>query len=91
MASGGAIYIRDPHHRVLDAQLNGGEFQDMSPADWEILRPVLGSNADAFGITIDRLLTVDDVLLPPEQVYRKVSPVVNQALHAESAWVGHRE
>jgi len=91
LASGGAIYIRDPHHRVLDAQLNGGEFQDMSPADWEVLRPVLGSNADAFGITIDRLLTVDDVLLPPEQVYRKVSPVVNQALHAESAWVGHRE
>src|SRR5690606_40985782 len=31
LASGGAIYLRDPHHKVSDAQLNGGTFGELTP------------------------------------------------------------
>ena len=34
LASGGAIFIRDPHRRVDEDQLNGGMFADLTEADW---------------------------------------------------------
>ena len=41
LASGGAIYVRDPHHTVVEDQLNGGEIVELSTADWGLIRPYL--------------------------------------------------
>ncbi len=41
LASDGDIYLRDPHHRVNDEQLNGGVFVDLRPGDWELIEPYL--------------------------------------------------
>mgnify|MGYP001041997572 CR=1 FL=1 len=32
LASGGAVYVRDPHRKLVDEQLNGGQFADVTPA-----------------------------------------------------------
>jgi hypothetical protein len=65
LASGGALYIRDPHGVLTDAQLNGAEFTSLSAADWELIRPCLDENAQLFGIPVDRLLAVDGTRLRP--------------------------
>jgi glutamate synthase domain-containing protein 1/glutamate synthase domain-containing protein 3 len=76
LASGGAIFVRDPHQKLIDEQLNGGEFVDLSPEDWNLIKPYLETNEDLFGISIERdLLTVNGEPRPPEQVYRKVRSV----------------
>ncbi|MHC4641833.1 MAG: GltB/FmdC/FwdC-like GXGXG domain-containing protein, partial [Planctomycetota bacterium] len=76
LASGGAIYIRDPHHKLIQDQLNGGYFTELAEEDWQLIRPYLETNEQLFGISIDRdLLTVDGVRHPPEDVYRKVIAV----------------
>ncbi|MDR7554382.1 MAG: glutamate synthase [Armatimonadota bacterium] len=75
LASGGAIYIRDPHGRLDERQLNGGRFADLTDDDWATIRPYLEENARLFGITLEALLTVDGRRRPPRQVYRKVEPV----------------
>jgi glutamate synthase domain-containing protein 3 len=72
LASGGAIYIRDPHRRVIDDQLNGGHFAELSDADWKLIEPYLQENERQFGIAIDALLAVDGVRCAPGEVYRKV-------------------
>ena len=59
LASGGAIYVRDPHKKLVDEQLNGGEFAEITDADWKLIEPYLQENENLFGITIDRLLTVE--------------------------------
>ena len=41
LASGGAIFLRDPHKKVSDEQLNGGEFATLSEKDWELILPYL--------------------------------------------------
>jgi len=41
LASGGAIYLRDPHQKVVNEQLNGGEFVSLSEKDWELILPYL--------------------------------------------------
>ena len=75
LASGGAIYIRDPHRTLVEEQLNGGEYRTLSTADWRLIRPYLEENERLFGIRIDRdLLTVDGILSSPQAVYRKVMP-----------------
>ena len=89
LASGGAIYIRDPRHMVGSGQLNGGEWDAMRIEDWSLIRPYLERNAELFGITIERLLTVDGVLRPFNEVYRKARPAKTKALQAEEAWVAH--
>lgn len=74
LASGGAIYIRDPHHKLIKEQLNGGYFTEPCEEDWQLIRPYLEKNERLFGISIDRdLLTVNGVRRAPEDVYRKVS------------------
>ena len=76
LASGGAIYVRDPHRKLVDEQLNGGRFSELTGRDWQLIRPYLETNQELFGISIDRdLLTVDGVRRAPEDVYRKVCPV----------------
>jgi len=76
LASGGAIYVRDPHHRVVDEQLNGGELVSMSKEDWELILPYLKENERLFGISItEHLLKTGGKQRRPEDVYRKVRPV----------------
>jgi glutamate synthase domain-containing protein 3 len=87
LASGGAIYIRDPHGQVSEEQLNGGEFAEFEARDWTLIQPYLEENERLFGIPVSRLLEVDGESLPPLQVYRKIRPRVSRALQAEEAWV----
>ncbi len=76
LASGGAIYVRDPHRALVEDQLNGGEFAEFTDQDWALILPYLHSNEQLFGISIERdLLTVDGQRLSPGNVYRKVRAV----------------
>ena len=75
LASGGAIYIRDPHQLVVEGQLNGGVFSTITDADWDLIRPYLEENERLFGIRLQDLLTVDGHVKVPNEVYRKVSAV----------------
>jgi|UniRef100_A0A7C5EKU6 glutamate synthase domain-containing protein 1/glutamate synthase domain-containing protein 3 len=76
LASGGAIYIRDPYRQVVDEQLNGGELVELSEADWQLILPYLQENERLFGISVkDHLLTVDGEVRPPQEVYRKIQAV----------------
>lgn len=76
LASGGAIYLRDPHRKLVEEQLNGGEIVELSTADWKLIRPYLEENERLFGISIQKdLLTVGGRLRKPKDVYRKVSAV----------------
>jgi glutamate synthase domain-containing protein 3 len=74
LASGGAIYVRDPHRKLVEEQLNGGQFAKMMEADWKLIEPYLQENEKLFGITIERLLTVDGEKKAPKDVYRKIRP-----------------
>ncbi len=76
LASGGAIYVRDPHRKLIPEQLNGGRFTELAEEDWQLIRPYLETNEQLFDISVDRdLLTIDGVRRAPEDVYRKVSAV----------------
>jgi hypothetical protein len=72
LASGGAIYLRDPRRMVQPGQLNGGGFTELTNADWELVLPYLKENQRLFGIHVDELLRVDGEIRLPQQVYRKV-------------------
>jgi glutamate synthase domain-containing protein 1/glutamate synthase domain-containing protein 3 len=72
LASGGAIFIRDPFFRVEKSQLNGGKFGEMSERDWKLILPYLKENKRLFNIAVKDLLTVNGKLLSFSQVYRKV-------------------
>ncbi len=81
LASGGAIFLRDPHHRVDSDQLNGGVFAPLTDADWALVEPYLRENETLFGICIEDLLLVDGVRRAPHEVYRKVQVAgVNRVL-----------
>jgi len=87
LASGGAIYVRDPHNTLVEEQLNGGAFRPLATADWRLILPYLEENERLFGIRIDRhLLTVDGILASPSIVYRKVMP--RRDAEAEAALEG---
>jgi len=76
LASGGAIFVRDPDHSLVEEQLNGGEFAELTSEDWALILPYLQKNEALFGISIERdLLTVDGVRRSPGEVYRKVRAV----------------
>jgi len=76
LASGGAIFVRDPHQKLVDEQLNGGEFAEMEEQDWQLILPYLQENEKLFGISIENdLLTVNGQRRSPREVYRKVRAV----------------
>jgi glutamate synthase domain-containing protein 3 len=79
LASGGAIYVRDPGRTLVNQQLNGGEFDELTSRDWELIFPYLQENERLFGIRIDDLLVVDGRPHTPQEVYRKVRPVKKTA------------
>ncbi len=75
LASGGCIYVRDPRKKLLDEQLNGGKFVELTQADWELIHPYLEENERQFGISIrEDLLTVGGRHGNPTDIYRKVVP-----------------
>lgn len=89
LASGGAIYVRDPHRTLVDEQLNGGVYRPLSTADWKLILPYLRENQRLFDIHVERdLLTVDGVLRKPAEVYRKVVPSDEKEIEAEMAGMG---
>jgi len=76
LASGGAIYVRDPRRLVGEDQLNGGRISRLTKADWALILPHLKENERLFGISIDDfLLKADGVTKSPEEVYRKIEAV----------------
>jgi glutamate synthase domain-containing protein 1/glutamate synthase domain-containing protein 3 len=87
LASGGAIYIRDPYNKVNSDQLNGGKFIPFTDKDWDLMQPYLDKNQRYFGIAIDQLLQGAQ----PKDVYRKIVPRTVRALQAEEAWVHKKE
>lgn len=75
LASGGAIYIRDPNYRLMECQLNGGEFSEFLDRDWHLIRPYLEENQRLFGIQVERdILTANGEKRKPYEIYRKIIP-----------------
>lgn len=88
LASGGAIYIRDPHGRVEESQLNGGRLVGLRDADWEQIHPYLMENERLFAIPVESLLTVGGSRRPPADVYRKVEAVPLGVLGFSQSYTG---
>ncbi len=89
LASGGAIFVRDPRRLIGDDQLNGGEFATFETRHAGLVRPMLEENERLFGIPVERLLQVDGAAMPIERVYRAIVPAGHHALQPEEAWVTH--
>ena len=89
LASGGSIFIRDPHQTLVAEQLNGGAHRAVSAADWKLILPYLQENERLFGIRIEEdLLTVDGVLMAPTAVYRRVMPLKDAQAEAKEGLGG---
>ncbi|MDD5493456.1 MAG: glutamate synthase [Dehalococcoidia bacterium] len=80
LASGGAIYVRDPGQQLVWQQLNGCGFHRMTDEDWALMLPYLEENERLFNIKVEELLTVNGEKRSPVEVYRKVAPVKIAAL-----------
>jgi len=86
LASGGAIFVRDPRRRLVPEQLNGGQFFPFGRREWELVLPYLQENERLFGISIEKdLLTVDGVRRRPQEVYRTIKSVKLSILTGEGA------
>ncbi len=72
LASGGAIFLRDPYHRVEQSQLNGGMLCEVTETDWNLIKPYLDENERLFDIRVDDLLSIEGRKHSPSEVYRKV-------------------
>jgi len=84
LASGGAIFVRDPHHSIVPEQLNGGQILPFTGRDWALILPYLKENERLFGITIEELLTVEGTKRKPEEVYRTIGAVKLSVLSAST-------
>jgi glutamate synthase domain-containing protein 1/glutamate synthase domain-containing protein 3 len=82
LASGGAIYVRDPLGKVGVDQLNGGRIRPSEQADWQVIQPYLKENERLFGIKVEDLLKIEEDAAQPSLVYRKVDAVQLEALAA---------
>lgn len=87
LASGGAIFVRDPHQSIVAEQLNGGQILPFTEKDWELILPYLQENERLFGIPIDELLTVNNRIRRPEEVYRTIGAVKLGVLSSSAATV----
>jgi glutamate synthase domain-containing protein 1 len=85
LASGGAIFVRDPEGALVEEQLNGGQFLPFGDAEWDLVRPYLEENERLFGITVDDLLTVNGKRRKPGEVYRAIGAVKLSVLAAGTA------
>ena len=85
LASGGAIFVRDPLGVLVEEQLNGGQFLPFGDAEWELIRPYLEENEHLFGIAVDQLLTVNGRRRSPGEVYRMIGAVKLSVLAAGAA------
>jgi glutamate synthase domain-containing protein 1/glutamate synthase domain-containing protein 3 len=74
LASGGAIYIRDPSNKLAGDQLNGGQLAPMAEMDWQHVLPYLKENERLFGVRVGELLNSNPQLAHPMKVYRKIEP-----------------
>ncbi len=80
LASGGAIYLRDPSGMVGLDQLNGGQLTTVENADWEVILPYLRENQKLFGVKVEDLLKIGEQVAEPSRVYRKVEAIPLRAL-----------
>ena len=93
LASGGAIFVRDPYGKIVPEQLNGGQILPFDERDWELILPYLKENERLFGISINRhLLTVDGKRRKPGEVYRtigavKLSVLASSSMSMNEEWV----
>jgi glutamate synthase domain-containing protein 1/glutamate synthase domain-containing protein 3 len=84
LASGGAIFVRDPRRMLVEEQLNGGAFDGLTNDDWRLILPILKENERLFGISVEEdLLTVDGVRKTPRAVYWKIIPQKVKDLNKE--------
>ncbi len=89
LASGGAIYVRDPHRTLVDEQLNGGAYRPLTAADWKLILPYLEENERLFGIRIEaRPADRRRRRCEPAEVYRKVMPRKDAEIEAELEGMG---
>ena len=81
LASGGAIYVRDPEQLVEEDQLNGGRFTKLTQQDWDVIRTYLETNERLFGIKVEGgLLRKAKLSLHWSEAYRKIEAVQLEAL-----------
>lgn len=91
LASGGAIFVRDPRQSIVSEQLNGGEIFPFTQKDWDLILPYLKENERLFGITIEDILTVDGKVRRPEEVYRTIGAVKLSVLSGSAALAMNEE
>ena len=80
LASGGAIYIRDPSGKIGLDQLNGGQLTGVGDVDWKAISPYLQENERLFGIEVEELLKTENQVAKPSTAYRKVEAIPLKAL-----------
>jgi len=92
LASGGAIFVRDPYKMIVPEQLNGEIISPFTEEDWQLILPYLQENERLFGISInDHLLTVHGRKMKPGDVYRTIGAVklgvlAGSALEMNEEW-----
>jgi glutamate synthase domain-containing protein 1/glutamate synthase domain-containing protein 3 len=85
LASGGAIYVRDPGRMLTNDQLNGGRFGRMTDEDWQTIAPFLEENERLFGVSIKGfLLRTNGREAAPTKVYRKIEPATAKGAPEET-------
>lgn len=75
LASGGAIYIRDPFKRIGINQLNGGQLKPVSSEDRKILEKFLKRNKTYFGFDLNKRVLETPMDFNPLAIYRKIEPI----------------
>jgi hypothetical protein len=72
LASGGAVYVRDPHGRVSEDQLNGGAF-GKSPLPIGPSSSRISVKTKTYSASVSMISSSERPKLAPRQIYRKIS------------------
>jgi len=75
LASGGAIYLRDPNRTLSEDQLNGGQITTLEHSDWKLISPYLQENERLFDIKLEDLLKIHGETTALSSVYRKIDTI----------------